>query len=1126
MASSDSMFLFEFIVEKFRSGLDSETIYFKANFKDVFDISLDIQREIKTKVKRKKTKIRTIKSEEESQQKVSLTKIKTGGSILISMIPQQLINSMFNNELEVSLWNKNLNKKLGSLMIPWTQSYLNYISALEYDQNKLPVSVRKVYTICNNFKKKIALVKLKVRLSYFEAQRNNELIPKSLAYYVTKSSQLNSDINKIEQTLDKQHGVIKTTYSGNKVVKSIKTNKDYKSKLKPIFNSQSTKYSENKEKVIEENIISEEQAKDYAKSEKIRNTKVLSKSKSLTNIEKNRYKPVHYIFGDPKGQFGGKTYCVNYFTVERDLSNQTSKSSITDKSPSNKSIPSKAKFKFKPCDSECQVMKNRSGSCPASTCTLDLPEEAAPLISIAKCKQVVCDNKQHRVLPPPADDQILLDLSSLQRDCCDRTDMTEMVQEVVGGMTAKMKVGKDPCYCSCECRFGFMKKTTYCGVCGGYEMIGEELAGKQIKEVFPCPFYHKLIDKNKLKTLSISGSDSKKKGDDVSVKAMKVSSSQKATASEKRTPTQTSAVTEKKSVESEKDSKKSKKKKKDDRFKFNYGYKAPQIGHSRCAFPCTGTLNNVPKKMGWLWTAEDVPGMKFRPGWKPGATNKHVVRLLRMARNPGEVLLPKKKRREASKKKPLLRPLLIVHKKEGEFTVTMETMKTYAKPRAVNQCPYEDKPVLTYTIGRTEEENQERKKKKAREQRRLERSQRQFIQSAFKDMCREICLKTYQQALGILPDAEDPECTCYPALPSADRTNLDISCSCSQDESSIGSDTDSDEWIVEFTPPCATFKPTSKAKKVTKSDNSTQYTYLDYRVKLLDRLGNPVPRYFKGPDGKQQCSDLGGFWGPDKKWLTINIDGYVAPDGRWAPNYFIGPNGENVEGAAGKFQSANNNWLVVGVDGFVDCQGRWRFYPKPRGMLPDKKLQDSKKKGTRPGATDKKNKEDMAALKSEASWSCFGGASATELSKLGIVGHGHDKKLLLTALKELLAQGENVKIPQPSTVYRLPPSKKRRRMPTKQSRSPYEERSKCTHSLPSGKGIVAVDDQGNKTYFRLKGGKNVRPKQRLKELTRRGISLSSFHVPCLRSFIGTELMKKQQRARLIALSTKNAGTQK
>lgn len=41
-----------------------------------------------------------------------------------------------------------------------------------------------------------------------------------------------------------------------------------------------------------------------------------------------------------------------------------------------------------------------------------------------------------------------------------------------------------------------------------------------------------------------------------------------------------------------------------------HSFSAPQIGHSHCAMPCTGTLGNVPKHMGWLWTAEDIPGMK------------------------------------------------------------------------------------------------------------------------------------------------------------------------------------------------------------------------------------------------------------------------------------------------------------------------------------------------------------------------------------------------------------------------------------------------------------------------------------------------------------------------------------
>lgn len=45
-------------------------------------------------------------------------------------------------------------------------------------------------------------------------------------------------------------------------------------------------------------------------------------------------------------------------------------------------------------------------------------------------------------------------------------------------------------------------------------------------------------------------------------------------------------------------------------LKYAFIFLAPQIGHSQCVMPCTGTLGNVPKHMGWLWTAEDVPGMK------------------------------------------------------------------------------------------------------------------------------------------------------------------------------------------------------------------------------------------------------------------------------------------------------------------------------------------------------------------------------------------------------------------------------------------------------------------------------------------------------------------------------------
>lgn len=440
----------------------------------------------------------------------------------------------------------------------------------------------------------------------------------------------------------------------------------------------------------------------------------------------------------------------------------------------------------------------------------------------------------------------------------------------------------------------------------------------------------------------------------------------------------------------------------------------------------------------------------------------------------------------------------------------METMKSYNKPRTVSQVPYEDKPLSTYKIGRTDEENLQRRKKKEREKRRLERDQRAFIQSAFKNMCEDICLKTYQQALGILPDAEVPDCSCYPAEPGPDRTDLDLSCSCSEDSNLPESDTDSDEWMVEFTPPIAHFDPACKVKKVAHAESSTQYSYLDYRVKLLDRYGNPVPRYFKGPDGKEECSDLGGFWGPNHKWLEINVDGYVAPDGRWAPNIFIGPNDEHVDAELGKFQAMDGTWHVVGIDGYVDVHGKWQSYAKPK-VLPKGKKRRSQLTATRKETGDKKD-ETLDKKKSEATWSCFGDASAKYLSEMGIMGHGHDRKLLLDTLNKLIAQGEDVKLPQPISVPRSPQKRVRGK------RYSFADERQCRHAKPSAKGVVAVDGHGNKTYFKFKDYKNKRPAQRVATLTDQGISLSSFHMPCFHSFISTELMKKQQYDRLVALA--------
>ncbi|CAB3239193.1 unnamed protein product [Arctia plantaginis] len=1107
MAVSGSMFLTEVVVSELRSCVKCKDFLIKSQFADLFSVILKESKDLEnTSHVKKKTKRKTKVRKNSKPLSKSEYKTQSGQSILFTNDIANLITNMKLYPMELSLWSKAYPKyKIASTNVPWSAKFIEYLEEICIGTRPQPVSITGEYNVFDEVtSRRMAVIKLNMKLSYLTDKITTQL--KSLAEETPQN--LENILTKVQDEklyAAEETGIIRTLYSGGK--KNIRKSKT--KKPKSSANPHLTK-----EKTVENEIIKNNSFHIINESLENRNinSSIISLVKSTTDIDKDReidllkckscssmnqehLKILNYIFGDPAGTFGNQVYCVNYFTIDDTKSDSPSPKSTTktsvksdlsttkesEKNDTSEKSSTKNFYKLKLCDNECP-QNDDIGS-------LDIPIENAAEIEVIKCKDVNCKHKEFRKLPPPPDDRILLDLASLKNICCDKSekvDTIEKVEEVFGGMIAKMKFGDDPCYCECQCKFGFTKKTKYCKVCGGYETIGEDEVVDDPQLEFPCPIYHNLADKPKTKSSIIS--DPKKGG-----KAKSLAD---------------------KSIESEKETKKGKKKKKDDKFKFNYGYTAPHIGHDYCAQPCAGTLGEVPKSMGWLWTAENVPGMKFRPSWKPGAVNKHVLRLLRMAKHPGEIFTKKKKKRDSGKvKRPLKRPLLIVHKKDGEFTVTMETMKAYSKPRTINQVPYEDKDALTYTIGRTEEENRQRRIKKERAQRRLERSQREFIQSAFHDMCQEICLKTYQQALGILPHAEDPDCTCYPADPGPDRTDLDHSCSCSEDSNLSFSDTDSDEWIVEFTPPTATFDPTYKCKKITTTENSSQYTYLDYRVKLLDRYGNPVPRFFKGPDGKEQCSDLGGFWSPDHKWLEINVDGFIGPDGKWAPHIFIGPDGENVDAEIGKFQANDGTWLVVGVDGYIDSTGKWRYYSKVGKRTPDKKRRSAVAKDKK-GKSGTKKEVPVSTKKSETTWSCFGDANPSYLSKLGILGHGHDRKLLLDTLNSLIAQGEDVKIPTPSFI----PRSKRKRTKVKHSSDLYDsDKTKCRHPIPSSKGVLAVDSYGNKIYFRLLDYKNKRPEQRILNLTSQGISLSSFHVPCFHSFINSELMKKQlykRRAKL------------
>lgn len=314
----------------------------------------------------------------------------------------------------------------------------------------------------------------------------------------------------------------------------------------------------------------------------------------------------------------------------------------------------------------------------------------------------------------------------------------------------------------------------------------------------------------------------------------------------------------------------------------------------------------------------------------------------------------KKRAMLKGKKKSDVKPTLIVKKKDGEYTVQMEVFKKYSKDRLLFQNPYDEKPPLIYSIGKTEEEKAKIQKQRYRRERRETRRKSRLLQSTFRDKCQEICLKAYNQAIGVLPlpNPNDPECPCY--TQSAQNVTPPIdSCSCSDEGSISSSDTDGDEWEIQFSPPAAFFDVKAKHPP-TLAENESQYTYLDYKLKCLDRYGNPVSRFFKGPDGKLECSDLGGFWSPAHVWLDINKDGYIGPDNRWVPMSFIGPDGVTYSSAERSFTDNTGQVINIGIDGYIDKDGKWAWYSRrPKGAKSTKSTSGSTFDTKRVGKTGK-----------------------------------------------------------------------------------------------------------------------------------------------------------------------------
>ncbi|XP_049867254.1 uncharacterized protein LOC126367668 [Pectinophora gossypiella] len=646
-----------------------------------------------------------------------------------------------------------------------------------------------------------------------------------------------------------------------------------------------------------------------------------------------------------------QVYQVFYFTVELDdpskpstpksgaqSQSQTPTQDLS-RSGSPASVPAK-KFKF--CAPECPTMADEEPTCALGVCKPGTSYRS-PTTKVV-CVNDTCPIKEKEGVErelSPADSDLEIDFKEIHNLCCVKScEVADKVKDLI--VEGYLKTSKkpscmddavDPCYCACECSFKLGAKTTYCAVCGGYECLGDDTrAQPAYAQPHPCPVYHKLYDKAQIKTQSPWPEDdmSKQAADNVSSKGGKTPSSKgviQARSAKNLAETK---------VEAGKEGKK-KTKKKVGKFTANTDQGsvsgAPQeFKHALyCNAAQGGTIiKPVPKNMGWLWNAEDIPGLKFRPKWKPGAVNRILVRRYRTVREGVDIIAKKKRAMMQRKKKIEMKPTLVVKKQDGEYTVQMEVFKKYSKDRFLYQYPYDEKPPLIYTIGKTEETKQKIQKQRERRERRETRRKSRLLQSTFRDKCQEICLKAYNQAIGLLPlpNPNNPDCPCDVEAIKQPSPVVD-SCSCSEEGTISSSDTDGDDWIIEFTPPLARWD--AKAKHLPAIvDNECQYNYLDFKVKLFDKQGNPVPRYFKGPDGKQECSDLGGFWSPEHLWLEINKDGYIGPDNRWVPVNFTGPDGMFYLSEEGHFTDSGGKVWRIGIDGYVDKDGKWAFYSKRR----------------------------------------------------------------------------------------------------------------------------------------------------------------------------------------------------
>lgn len=183
MAVSNAMFLFEVVVQKVTSLVESRALVIKSDFGDIFSLELKDPKQMHIVIPeppplppdppgKKGKKKKPPKPKKGKKGAIVLPPpepiIQSGQSVLFSSTAEFLIQNMKNFPLEVSLWSKEDNLVyIGATYIPWDPIFLAYLEKICNCQNPEPVTLNEEYNVFEEGTAKLmAKISIQIKLSY------------------------------------------------------------------------------------------------------------------------------------------------------------------------------------------------------------------------------------------------------------------------------------------------------------------------------------------------------------------------------------------------------------------------------------------------------------------------------------------------------------------------------------------------------------------------------------------------------------------------------------------------------------------------------------------------------------------------------------------------------------------------------------------------------------------------------------------------------------------------------------------------------------------------------------------------------------------------------------------------